>query len=107
MRCVVSLNPPDNSKNHLKLVNQLDVAEDDFLPRNPVARMAVLKSREIVKRNNEFIATIKKQSRIDDQNSDELQDSEFFSQEDSYPFDLYKIKSKSSIKEIIKDIFSL
>jgi hypothetical protein len=79
---------------------------EDFLPRNEMARLAVLKSREIVRKNNDYIQTLKEDSNIQVQFDQEWNESQIFSLEDSYTFDLYKIKSKSSIREMLKDIFS-
>jgi len=81
--------------------------EQEFLPRNEVARLAVLKSREIVRKNNEYIQKIKEDSNIFDQETQLNSDAEFFSEEDSYAFDFYKIKSKVGITEIVRDILGI
>jgi hypothetical protein len=82
--------------------------EHDFLPRNESARHWVLKSREIVKKNNEYIQSIKTESNIPvDQEEDPWRDAEFFSHDGPNSFDLYKIKSKKNVVEFIKDIFGM
>ena len=81
--------------------------DDNFLPRNEIARLAVLRSREIVRKNNEYITKIKEDSNISDDSIEESKDAEFFSVEDSYAFDLYKIKSKTGLSEFIKGLFGV
>lgn len=81
--------------------------DEDFLPRNEVARNAVLKSREIVRKNNDFIQKIKVDSNIYGEEESYLAKDEYFSHEDSYAFDLYKIKSKVGLTEIFKDLLGL
>jgi hypothetical protein len=83
---------------------EFDDLEQDFLPRNPEARAAVLKSRAIVKRNNEFIHKIKADSNLSHLIQEEMAQTEVFSYEDSYTFDLYKIKSKIGFREFFKDL---
>lgn len=93
----------------MKRENFFDLIDEDqdFLPRNEAARVAVLKSREIVKKNNEFIHKIKTDSNIPSIYANENSDAEYFSEEDSYTFDLYKIKSRIGITDFIKDVFGM
>ncbi len=80
---------------------------EEYLPRNEQARNAVLKAREIVKRNNQLIKTLKSNGNLDSENVEEYTNEEIFSEEDSYTFDLYKIKSNRSISELMRDLFSI
>ncbi len=80
---------------------------EEYLPRNEQARNAVLKAREIVKRNNQLIKTLKLSGNLDSENLEEYTNEEIFSEEDSYTFDLYKIKSNRSISELMRDLFSI
>jgi len=80
---------------------------EDYLPRNEQARNAVLKAREIVKRNNQLIQTLKNNGNLIDVIPEEYTNEEIFSEEDSYTFDLYKIKSNRSISEFVRDFFSI
>ncbi len=80
---------------------------EEYLPRNEQARNAVLKAREIVKRNNQLIKTLKLSGNLDSENLEEYTNEEIFSEEDSYTFDLYKIKSNRSIGELMRDLFSI
>lgn len=79
----------------------IENAEED-LPRNEIARLAVLRSREIVRRNNLYISKIKQDSNI--KNEHITQENIHFSNKDPYAFALYKIKSKMTFKELIKEI---
>jgi hypothetical protein len=80
---------------------------DEYLPRNEQARNAVLKAREIVKRNNQLIKTLKLNGELEIDESEEYTNEEIFSEEASYTFDLYKIKSNRSLSEIVRDLFSI
>lgn len=77
----------------------------DFVPKNEAARIAVERARRIVKENNEMILKLKEDSNIQAEDSDTFNEAENFSHEDSYAFDLHKIKSNSGITDIFKDIF--
>ncbi len=81
----------------------------EFLPKYETARIAVERARQTVRENNEMISRIKSESNIVDQNAefDPFLEAESFSHEDSYAFDLYKIKSTNGLKDIIKDIFGV
>jgi hypothetical protein len=81
----------------------------DFLPKFETARSAVLRARQIVKENNEMISKIKSDANIVESGADysSFQEAESFSYQDSYAFDLYKIKSTNGIKDFIKDIFGV
>ncbi len=80
---------------------------EEYLPRNEQARNAVLKAREIVKRNNQLIKTLKSNGNLDSENVEEYTNEEIFSEEDSYTFDLYKIKSNKGLGELVRDLFRL
>lgn len=72
--------------------------------------MAVLRSRAIVAKNNEFIEQIKKDSNI--QSGDSVcgaDDDEFelFYDTDPYAFEDYKIKSNDGLSQMVKDFFNL
>ncbi len=79
--------------------------ELDFFPKNDIARMAVEKARRIVKENNEMILKLKEDSNIQPEEDDTFIEASNFSYEDSYAFDLYKIKSRSGFRDFFKDIF--
>ena len=83
--------------------------EADFLPKYEPARLAVERARQIVKENNEMISKMKSDSNINDLNADFTPsvEAENFTHEDSYAFDLYKIKSTNGIKDFIKDMFGV
>ncbi len=80
---------------------------DEYLPRNEQARNAVLKAREIVKRNNQLIKSLKLNDVAITQDLEENTNEEIFSEEASYTFDLYKIKSNRSLSEFVRDLFSI
>jgi len=79
--------------------------ETDFLPKSETARIAVERARRIVKENNEMIEKLKSDSNIRPEEVDTFGEAANFSCEDSYAFDLYKIKSSNGISDFIKDIF--
>lgn len=81
----------------------------DFLPKYESARIAVERARQIVKDNNEMISKLKSESNIVDYDaeSDPFFDAENFSYDDSYAFDLHKIKSTKGIRDFIKDMFGV
>ncbi len=76
-----------------------------FLPRHPNARMQVLKARQIVKDNNEFIEQLK----IDGQvvlDTDE--DGVFFDDSmDTDQFDLKNIKTTDGFTDFFREIFNV
>ena len=80
-----------------------------FLPKYESARIAVERARQIVKDNNEMISKLKSESNIEDPNIeyDPFYEAENFSHNDSYAFDLYKIKSSNGVKDFIKNIFGV
>lgn len=82
---------------------------EDFLPKYESARIAVERARKIVKDNNEMIARMKSESNIEEAfvEFDPSLAAENFSHDDSYAFDLYKIKSSGGVKDFIKDIFGV
>ncbi len=82
---------------------------EDFLPKYEPARIAVERARKIVKENNEMIARMKSESNIEDSDVefDPSLRAENFSHNDSYAFDLYKIKSSGGVRDFIKDIFGV
>lgn len=84
----------------------LDV-QQDILPTYEPARLAVERARKIIKENNEAISRLKQQSNIVDNQTDPFAEVSNFSQEDSYSFELYKIKSSGGITDFIKDLFSI
>ncbi|MDD4973959.1 MAG: hypothetical protein PHY93_06390 [Bacteriovorax sp.] len=79
--------------------------EMDFVPKNDMARLAVEKARRIVKENNEMIIKLKEDSNIALVEVDTFSEASNFSCEDSYAFDLYKIKSSNGFSDFFKDIF--
>jgi ATP-dependent protease HslVU (ClpYQ) ATPase subunit len=79
--------------------------EMDFIPKNESARIAVERARSIVKKNNAMINTLKKAANIESCEIDTFSVASNFSCEDSYAFDLYKIKSNNGITDFFKDIF--
>jgi hypothetical protein len=84
------------------------VTSQEFLPKYETARIAVERARQIVKDNNDMISRIKSESNIeDDMEFDSFLDAENFSHNDSYAFDLYKIKSSNGMKDFIKNIFGV
>jgi hypothetical protein len=87
----------------------LENAGPEFLPKYETARIAVERARQTVRENNEMISKIKSESNIPDSNEDHIPsfEAESFSHEDSYAFDLYKIKSTNGIKDFIRDIFGV
>lgn len=82
---------------------------DEFLPKYEPARIAVERARKIVKDNNEMIARMKSDSNIEERSEefDPALIAENFSHNDSYAFDLYKIKSSGGVRDFIKDIFGV
>lgn len=80
-----------------------------FLPKYESARIAVERARQIVKDNNEMISKLKSDSNIEDATDhyDPFFEAENFSHNDSYAFDLYKIKSSNGVKDFIKNIFGV
>ncbi|MBC7538765.1 MAG: hypothetical protein H7281_08090 [Bacteriovorax sp.] len=81
--------------------------EMDFVPKNDTARLAVEKARRIVKENNEMIIKLKEDSNIQAEEVDTFSEASNFSYEDSYAFDLYKIKSSNGFSDFFKDIFGV
>jgi hypothetical protein len=86
--------------------NNLDPSSE-IMPSYDRARYAVERARKIVKENNEFIARLKEESNIEHNEYDSFGEASNFSYEDSYAFDLYKIKSSGGITDFIKDIFGV
>ena len=84
-----------------------DNISTEFLPKYESARVAVERARQIVKDNNEMISKIKSDANIESDDFDPWTSAENFSYEDSYAFDLYKIKSSNGIKDFIKDVFGV
>jgi len=83
--------------------------ESEFLPSSERARIAVERARQIVKDNNEMVSRIKSEANIADESADydELMEAQNISYDDSYGFDLYKIKSSNEVKDFIKNIFGV
>jgi len=54
-----------------------------------------------------MIAKIKEESNIEQVEEDSFSEASNFSHEDSYAFDLYKIKSTNGISDFIKDVFGM
>lgn len=79
----------------------------EFLPKYESARLAVERARQIVKDNNEMVSKIKSDANIEAVESDPWALAENFSYEDSYAFDLHKIKTNHGIKDFIKDVFGV
>lgn len=85
-----------------------NVTSQEFLPKYETARIAVERARQIVKDNNDMISKLKSESNIDeDSEFDPFLEAENFSHNDSYAFDLYKIKSSNGVKDFIKNIFGV
>lgn len=86
-----------------------NLSSQDFLPSYEPARLAVERARQIVKDNNAYISRMKSESNqdyVDDMDSTFFE-AENFSHNDSYSFDLYKIKSSNNIRDFIKNIFGV
>ncbi|MBY0414640.1 MAG: hypothetical protein K2Q18_10760 [Bdellovibrionales bacterium] len=81
----------------------------EFLPTYEPARIAVERARQIVRENNDMIKHLKSESDIEQELLDEdpFFDAENFSYNDSYSFDLYKIKSSNEITDFLKNIFGV
>jgi hypothetical protein len=81
----------------------------DFLPTYGPARVAVERARQIVKENKEMISRLKLDSNIEDYSdeSDPFVDTENFSANETYGFDLHKIKSSNEVKDFFKNIFGV
>jgi hypothetical protein len=79
----------------------------EFVPKHEAAKLAVERARRIVKENNEMIVKLKEDSNIRVEEVDSFLEAENFSYEDSYAFDLYKIKSTNKISDFIKEIFGV
>ena len=77
----------------------------EFVPKHETARLAVERARRIVKENNEMIVKLKEDSNIQAEEEDTFLQAQNFSYEDSYAFDLYKIKSTNGYSDFFKDIF--
>lgn len=84
-----------------------ELKETDFVPKVESARLAVERARKIVKENHEMIIKLKEESNILVEEADTFHEAANFSHEDSYAFDLYKIKSTNGITDFIKDIFGV
>jgi len=85
-----------------------NVTSQEFLPKYEAARIAVERARQIVKDNNDMISKLKSESNIEeDAEFDPFGEAENFSHNDSYAFDLYKIKSSNGVKDFIKNIFGV
>jgi hypothetical protein len=82
--------------------------QQQFLPKYESARIAVERARAIVRDNNEMIARLKNESNIDENiDNNPFYEAENFSPDNSYAFDLYKIKSTNGITDFFKDIFGV
>ncbi len=83
--------------------------EQIFLPKSELARIAVERARARVLENKEMVIRLKSDSHIEAQDplNDPFMSAENFYPEDSYAFDLYKIKSKNGISHFLKDIFGV
>ena len=83
--------------------------KQEFLPKYESARIAVERARKIVKDNNEMISRLKSESNIEYscEYTTFVEEAENFSHNDSYAFDLYKIKSSNGVKDFIKNIFGV
>ena len=87
-----------------------NTSSQEFLPKYSSARIAVERARQIVKDNNEMISRIKSDSNIEDRGPEAeslFEEAENFSHNDSYAFDLYKIKSSNGVKDFIKNILGV
>jgi hypothetical protein len=84
-----------------------DEMDQEFIPKVEAGRIAVERARRIVKENNEMIVKLKEESNIEASVADQFQEAANFSHEDSYAFDLYKIKSTNGISDFFKDVFGL
>jgi hypothetical protein len=95
----------NNSKGAIPMRNDQNAEKEDFVPKNEIARIAVERARRIVKKNNETVLKLKEDSNIQSKEMDTFSEVANFSHEDSYAFDLYKIKSSNGITDFFKDIF--
>jgi hypothetical protein len=88
---------------------KMDELNQEFLPSYEPARYAVERARRIVKENNLMISRMKSESNIEAESSDSdtFLEAENFSLNDSYAFDLYKIKSSNDLADFIKNIFGV
>lgn len=77
------------------------------MPSIESARLAVERARQRVKDNHDMITKLKEESNIEVSEQDPFLEASNFSYEDSYAFDLYKIKSTNGISDFIKDIFGV
>lgn len=76
-----------------------------FIPKNETARVAVERARRIVKENNDMVVKLKEDSNIQTEMIDSFSEAAHFSHEDSYSFDLHKIKTTHKISDFFKEIF--
>lgn len=96
---------PNETENSLQLGIQDWIQDERFLPKTESARIAVERARKIVKVNHEMIVKLKEDSNIGANEDDTFSEASNFSCEDSYAFDLYKIKSSNGFSDFFKDIF--
>ena len=89
----------------LDIINNTD--QEEFLPSNEAARIAVERARRIVRENNEMIVKLKSDSNIELDQIDHFFKAAQFSHEDAHTIDLNKIKSTNSFTEFFKDIFGV
>lgn len=83
---------------------------DEFLPRNESARLAVERARKIVRENDEMVALLKLKSQIEEKDptyEDVFTKAEQEKFHDAHAFELYKIRSNSTVKDFFKGIFGV
>jgi hypothetical protein len=85
--------------------NFKDSKEIDFIPKNEMARVAVERARRIVKENHDMVIKLKEDFNIQAEKSDSFSEAAYFSHEDSYSFDLHKIKSNHKVSDFFKEVF--
>lgn len=86
--------------------------EEHFLPRHPNARLQVLKARQTVKDNNDFIQQLKLENQVIlDTDEDgffiEDSDAETFQPESSGEFDLANIRTTDGFSDFFREIFNV
>ena len=86
--------------------------EDSFLPRHPNARIQVLRARQTVKDNNDYIQQLKLDNQVildTDEDGFFLDDSdaESFNPTNSDEFDLANIRTTDGFSDFFREIFNV
>jgi hypothetical protein len=88
-----------------KDMDNRQTSDNEFVPTQEAGKLAVERARRIIRQNNEMISKLKEESNILAEETDTFAHAENFSHQDSYAFDLYKIKSSNGFSDFFKDIF--